>query len=372
MKKIIICGNYGIGNLGDEAILGGMIRIIDSASRGSEIVVCSANPKQTAKDFKVKSIDFFPTGIRSSLKFWLGGKFINYFKELRGAHLFILGGGGLFTDEKPRAIWIWWMQAKIARLMGKKVICFGQSVGPLKTKFGKKVSKKVFIKAEKNIVRDENSAKLLNELGVRNVSTLTDLAFALAYDNNSFHNKSDFVVLSLREWIRGDEEKIYVELAKFIEFLWNKYQLKTVFIPFQMEQDDDLKCFNKLSKYVNVNCPMEIYQGEHRVEAVIDYMARARFILGMRLHSIILSIIVKRPFLALSYSTKVADFLKSVGMDNWVEYEQIEAEILEKSFEKIYLDEKIQLKLEKIKMQKTYQVFEYEKALKEVLDIKQE
>lgn len=370
MKKIIVCGNYGIGNLGDEAILGGMIRIIESAIPSVEIVVCSANKAQTEKDYKVKAIDYYPTGFRSTFKFWLGGKFLNYFKELKSADLFILGGGGLFTDEKPRAVWIWWMQAKMAKILGKKVICLGQSVGPLNTAFGKKFSKKVFKIAEKNIVRDEKSAELLKEMGILNAESLTDLAFALAYDQASFHNQSDFIVLSLREWIKGEEEIIYQELANFIEYIWKKYQLKTIFIPFQLEQDDDLKCFNKLSKYVDINCPMEIYQGGHKVGAVIDFMARARFIVGMRLHSIILSIIVKRPFLALSYSSKVRDFLAGVGLSAWINYEEITAEKMKDHFEKIYKDESLSAKLEKIKIQKAYQVFEYEKVLKEILPIK--
>jgi polysaccharide pyruvyl transferase CsaB len=369
MKKILVCGNYGIGNIGDEAILGGMIRIIESAVPKADIVVCSANKRQTAENFKVKAIDYYPSGIRSTFKFWLGGGFINYFRELKSADLFILGGGGLFTDEKPRAVWIWWLQAKIAKLFGKKLVCFGQSVGPLKTNFGKKFSGKVFKMAEKNIVRDGKSQKMLEEMGAKNAQTLTDLAFALAYDQDSFHNQSDFIVLSLRDWIKGDEEKIYQELAIFVEYIWAKYQLKTVFIPFQLEQDDDLKCFNKLSKYVDVNCPMEIYQGGHNVQSVIDFMARARFIVGMRLHSIILSIIVKRPFLALSYSSKVKDFLESVGMNAWIDYEEITADSLKTEFEKNYLDKNIPAQLEKIKMQKTYQVFEYEKVLQEVLQI---
>ncbi|MBD3360226.1 polysaccharide pyruvyl transferase CsaB, partial [Candidatus Peregrinibacteria bacterium] len=53
--KIVIAGNYGAGNLGDEMILEGMIKIIKSSSPDSEITALSASPEETSKKHNINS-----------------------------------------------------------------------------------------------------------------------------------------------------------------------------------------------------------------------------------------------------------------------------------------------------------------------------
>jgi polysaccharide pyruvyl transferase WcaK-like protein len=70
--KIVICGNYGAENLGDELILEGMLETLRAVSPDAEITVMSGNPKETKWLYKARygmeAVAKFPSGIRSFLK----------------------------------------------------------------------------------------------------------------------------------------------------------------------------------------------------------------------------------------------------------------------------------------------------------------
>jgi len=56
MKLLLYNGGYGCGNFGDDAILDGVLSLVE---REHEVVVASGNPEQTAQIWGVKAIGFF-------------------------------------------------------------------------------------------------------------------------------------------------------------------------------------------------------------------------------------------------------------------------------------------------------------------------
>ena len=99
-KQILVCGNYGAGNLGDEAILDGLLKLISSTWPQAKVTVQSAKPNSTHRVHKVDSVYFFPAGVKSCFKFWFSTRCLNTIRALSKTDLVILGGGGLFSDEK--------------------------------------------------------------------------------------------------------------------------------------------------------------------------------------------------------------------------------------------------------------------------------
>jgi len=65
--KIVIAGNYGANNLGDEMILEGLLKLLNDVVPDAKITVLSSEPKDTKKRHKVKSLNLFPAGFRSYL-----------------------------------------------------------------------------------------------------------------------------------------------------------------------------------------------------------------------------------------------------------------------------------------------------------------
>ncbi|MCC6643755.1 polysaccharide pyruvyl transferase family protein, partial [Candidatus Peregrinibacteria bacterium] len=91
-------------------------------------------------------------------------------------------------------------------------------------------------------------------------------------------------------------------------------------------------------------------------------------VIGMRLHSVILAVLSKTPFIALSYSKKVKDFDATVGMKDFVlDYQKLNLDDLKKMVKNLLLVEKdVAINLEKEKLKNTYKFFDHEKLLKKL------
>jgi polysaccharide pyruvyl transferase CsaB len=315
MKNIVICGNYGATNLGDEAILDGLCNIVKAFHKDSNIIVLAINSKNVESDHKFKSNLLFPAGIRSFIRNIFNGEIKKTIKTIRECDLFILGGGGLFTDEKFRAVIIWAIQALIAVYFRKPLLCLGQSVGPLRTAAGRFVTRKVFEKSKLTIVRDDYSRKILTELGIKKVVSLADCAFTLSVPQSSEENEEPFIVLSVRPWFSEDNKRSKI-LSRFIEYVYDVYKLRTVLVPFQIVRDNDHKLLSEIYDGVENKKCAEIFDYKTDYRKVLELIAKAKAVVGMRLHSLIFSSIASRPFVAISYSAKVTEFVKQMHMGN--------------------------------------------------------
>ncbi|MBD3270630.1 hypothetical protein GF376_03830 [Candidatus Peregrinibacteria bacterium] len=369
MKKIVICGNYGINNLGDEAILDGLIRLIKSTYRNAHIIVLSSDPINTIKQHKVESVYMFPAGIRSLFSFLFKARFWATMDAVATADLVILGGGGLLTDENKHAIWIWYSQFFWFKLFGRRFVCLAQSVGPIKKNFSKFLVRNIYNYSKISSVRDQKSKEVLIDIGVKTpVEVLSDPAFALAYDGSSFHKPDKSIVLSIRPWKKENSEFI-LEIAKFVEFLVKEEGYIVNFIPFQKAIADDSSQYRKIKDKSGLNDETFKLIDVNDFRQALDYISRADMIFGMRLHSVIFSIIARKPFLAISYSPKVKNLLLNSNLKCFLDLNNVNLKNLKSEYAEIKANHKnITMKLEQIKLNQTYGFFNHEALLKEVLE----
>lgn len=139
----LLVGNYGVGNLGDEALREYFLR------RFSEVEwhVVSAHPRQG-------ELPRFPGGVRSLLSF----RWLRTFRALRESRGIVLGGGSLFTDaESVRACVLWWMHVFFARILRKRIILAFQGIGPFETEVGEWFARSAIRSAHFVSVRDPQS-----------------------------------------------------------------------------------------------------------------------------------------------------------------------------------------------------------------------
>lgn len=329
MKKLLICGNFGAANLGDEAILDGIIMLARLADPTVEITAMSADPVATADQHKVNSVNFMPCGIRSLFKGLFSGGIGKTLSAIKNCDGVILGGGGLFTDEKLMAIFIWSLQNLFFRHYKKPVFCLGQSVGPLNTFFGKKMTKGVYEHARLATVRDTASQKLLHSLNLPLYSVLADPAFIVHSMEFVSKTRENYIVLSVRPWIKGNSDSLYKILAQLIEWIYSEYGLKTVLLPFQLSPDNDLDVMNKILENVGhshadvarptaVAAPIaEIFEYTSDYKKAIELISKSKAVIGMRLHSMIFSVLTETPFLALSYSNKTTAFMEDLELSEY-------------------------------------------------------
>lgn len=162
--RVAISGSYGGMNLGDEAILEGILKEL-RASLDVDIVIFSRNPKDTEKRHKVRALP-----IREMHK-------DEVFKELKKLDLFILGGGGILFDGIAEDFL---RDVNWAKELGLPVMVYAISVGPLKVPESKRLVVESLNKADRITVRENEAKRILNDLGVtQEIEVTADPAFLI-------------------------------------------------------------------------------------------------------------------------------------------------------------------------------------------------
>ncbi len=310
--KIIVTGNYGARNMGDEALLAGMQRLLKHTFANPVITVLSYDPEDTKRRHHCNSVYQFPFGIRSFLR----GTFRATWNRVRISDLVILGGGGLLTDEKIKAMLLWGYHILLFSLLRKKIVLLGNSIGPVKTFFGKMIlnfilKRAVHINLRDNISRNALGSKVPSE----KISVSADLAFC---NETPLHIpiKKRQVAISLRPWI-SDETPILATIADFCNKTLIPAGYSIVLLPFQTFQDNDRVVLHKLYDRILNKRNVQYVAGELELQEILDILSESEVVLGMRLHALILATMTGTPFIGLGYSQKVRGFTEEAGQDSY-------------------------------------------------------
>lgn len=151
--RYLLVGNFGVGNLGDEALKEYFLRRFPDI----EWKVISAHPKAPTEVYRL------PSGIRSLLSFrWIAT--LQEYKQCDGV---VFGGGSLFTDtESSFACFLWWLHALPAYFFHKPIHLAFQGIGPFNTRLGSWFSYAVCRVATTISVRDSLSYIRLEKRGL--------------------------------------------------------------------------------------------------------------------------------------------------------------------------------------------------------------
>lgn len=301
--KIAVSGYYGFGNTGDEAILTSLLRMLKRIPN-ARITVLSAFPRRTSKEH----------GVRAIFR-------INPFSVLpavASCDILISGGGGLLQDvTSSRSLLYYLSIILLGILLKKRVVLLAQSIGPILKKVNRNLTSWILNKVNLITVRDEHSLRELEKLGVKKVPTFqtSDLALLLEKPNTREEEevmgflgiKKPFVVFCLRNpKHKKISTKAFSELAQKVQ---REYQARVVFLPFQFSVDQ--KLCEELSELVpgSLSCPFL------KPSQIISLFRGAELVVGMRLHSLIFSVLSRTPFIPISYDPKVSSFAELLGQE---------------------------------------------------------
>lgn len=295
--NIVICGNYGAGNVGDELILKGLLKTLYSIRSDLHVSVLSGNPRET-RDLhsggkgqfqQIEAVSMIPSGVRSWLKSPI--TLPKTFAALKKADLILFGGGGLFNEGEPYSVYLWGTHARWFARLKKKYIIIGQSFTTPHQEKTKKILQEIIASAETICVRDEVSREILQKISSSKteIEVTTDLAFSLTQE--------DFEEMQNHEGERSMRSplEIITVLRKYRDMNITHLQDQL-----HAQLQPRLEMHEKITAI-----PFEGKVTKQRLENLWYRFANARGIIAMRLHAFILAILTQTPHLALSYHDKI-------------------------------------------------------------------
>ena len=303
---VIICGAYGRGNAGDDAIQKAIVGQMRQIDPDMSICVMTRRPKEAKLSDRTDAFYIF--------------NIFSFFRRISRASLFINGGGSLIQDAtSSRSLYFYLFTLRAAKKRGAGVMMYGCGIGPVSGAKNRKIAAQVINSyVDRITLRDADSMNELAGMGVTvpQISLAADPAIGikacgqarlrevLEAEGISADDKHLFV--SLRSWKQAD---LCAQIARTCEYAYNKYNMTAVFIA--AEHPKDLPVEERTAALIKT--PVKVIRNKYPAEVVIGLLGSADAVLAMRLHALIFACGQGVPCAAVSYDIKVDGFMKYVG-----------------------------------------------------------
>ena len=279
--KITVSGYYGFHNTGDEAIALAISR--ELRARGHSPLLLSHAPDHTRRAY----------GCASSARM----NPVALLRSLLGAQMLWSGGGGLLQDKTSvRNLTYYLALIRGAHLLGRRVVVFNQSIGPLSLEGGARVARVLNQRRTNIIVRDRASLETLQHLGVQ--ARLGGDPALLLSPGATVQRDRNTVLLAPR----GDVSDANAGLKELTRSLQQKGR-RVVALSFHPSVDDRAAYSLGADEVISTSDPV----------TALDTIAAAGYVVGVRLHALILAAAAGVPFVGVSYDPKVAGFCADAG-----------------------------------------------------------
>lgn len=320
-RGVLICGYYGKYNLGDEAMLAGMIKLLREQQHDLSITVFSGDIQDTEARHSVRPV-YYP-----------GQKFrIRNNLTIFQNRYFILGGGDLLRDSVNSSIALKWLRPlQQAIQLRRRTLVLGISVGEIWREETKALIPQVLDQVDLLTVRDADSKTKLEKLGVRNtIHVISDLALQLLPEICSQPirpaDRPIQIGISIRP-VNGRGRstdlsgypKFQQEMAAIADFLAEHYGATIHFLPFQAlkygyhPSNDDYIATLNLLRYSRYSAQFVVHRYFDSLQNLNQLISTLDLVIGMRLHSLILAAGLGVPVIAAEYDPKVRGFMGEIG-----------------------------------------------------------
>ena len=318
----LICGAYGKGNAGDDAILKAILAQLKAVDRDMPIHVMSHDPAQTRLRYHVGSVHVF-----DPFAFW---------PLMRRSKLFVSGGGSLIQNEtSTRSLNYYLTTIRMAHAAGCRVMMYGCGIGPVTGEGCRARTARILDRCVDEItLREDLSRQDLAAMGVKRprITITADPALLLqpassgAVDSYFLSNDLDpagqYAMFVLRPWKNLDAHlQSIVDTADYVN---QKYGLTPVFVA--LEPTRDLETNRRAAAMLP--CRAFVLPAPHDEQLTIGMMQKMRVIVSMRLHALIFASSVGAPLAAISYDPKVTGFMAYLGQKHCIELADVTKDAL--------------------------------------------
>jgi polysaccharide pyruvyl transferase CsaB len=313
-RRIILNGYYGFDNFGDELILLSFIRLLHHF--GFSVTVISQSPEITRQRYGVSAIG----------RYNLLQLFITFLRS----NGFISGGGGLLQNSTgPNSILYYGGMLALARTFGLVTIHAFTSIGPIEGAAMRRIAGMALKCCQLVLVRDSKSAALVEEITQQRPLETADAVWLLPPvelstpipPNPMVDGKGNVwrIALSLRPHKRfsyPNQEALARVLADLITRAATQVKVELSMVSCEDEMDAPfLQEFESLL----ISNLSETTQGCLTVQHVSQHqalvtLASSHWVMGMRYHAIVASLLNSRPVFALDYDPKVQALAEDLSL----------------------------------------------------------
>ena len=326
--NILFLGTHGQYNWGDELLLETFLH--NFRSQADSFYVNTYDKADTEKLFGTYDITTFNTAkdyfrviqylLACKVVMFGGGSIV---KELNPDY----GGARYATLNKLNVL------TKAATLLRKKIVFSNIGVGPLKTARGKELAKHILDRGDLVSLRDVNSMELAREIGVEvEYEQVPDAVFSLSREYFGLPQSPEKRTISAPKHLH----KIALNLCRnisnnanwdhFVENLLTSLSLlleqnptlEIIGLPMQsdVEVNDDAReiaaVFATLrTKFPTAKFDLRKHESTREIVAILE---EVDLVVAERLHLLILSTVIQKPFIGLEYNTKVTGLLKDLEL----------------------------------------------------------
>ena len=318
--KILFLGTHGQFNIGDELLLE---TFLNQLGGDNQYAVNSYDPAFTQNAMRPKfNVEAFHTT----------GELPRFLKHLLTSDLLFFGGGSIIKElyasvgRNPYSTLLMILATvtfakQIAR---KRVVMSNIGIGPIMTERGEQLASWVLKQVDLLSVRDEKSLQIALKLGLskRKVILVPDAVFA---------NQPEVFIPEPKPLPPSEKTRIALNLNYDIEnrnawdpFLSNlaaaltrvneTQPLEVHALPMQskFKANDDLSVLKDFSKRIP-QIPFVVHDPQTAQEAA-QIIQGVDMVLAERLHTLVISSILGKPFFSLVYDVKVKELIGYLGM----------------------------------------------------------
>ena len=328
---IVICGAYGMGNAGDDAILEAIVAEMRGIDPFMPITALSRKPMETRMQYAVDSVHMFNIPA--------------FHRAMKRTKLYLSGGGSLIQNvTSRRSLWYYLYTISAAKKLGNAVMMYGCGIGPIVDNRDEKMIRRVLSNNVDVItLRESYSLSELEHLGVNGPKLIVSSDPALSLPASSSDRVSEelskygldsekkYVCFSVRSWAGfAQKASIFAEAADYVA---EKLCLEPVFVLINHQEDGEAtETVRSLMRTKTA-----VISESMDSALTIGVLSRMSAVVSMRLHGLIFAASQGVPLVGVSYDPKVTAFLDSVGNENCLQFEDLTFEKLKNLIDRALL-----------------------------------
>lgn len=310
---VVICGAYGRGNAGDDAILDAILQEIRSLDPDMPVTVLSKDPAATRLTYRVRSIH------RSHILSWR--------KAMRKSVLYLNGGGSLIQDvTSRRSLWYYLYNIRSAHALGCRVQMYGCGIGPVTREKHRRMAARTLNSCVDIItLREPDSQAELQAMGVTSPQILLTADPALTL-RAATEDETDSVLLcagipphgkylcfALRRWPGFEEAAPALRAAA--AYAYETHGLTPVFLSVEKHLDPGA---GRIAAD-GLSVPHYFLDDAGKAGTIIGALSRMEAVVSMRLHALIFAAGQGIPLVGIVYDPKVSSFLRYIGQEQFAD-----------------------------------------------------